>query len=374
MDFEKNRETQLQKLAWTIQTSRNAKFEDVKANDKTIKEMTQLSEHVVDEAIVSKLEVVIAQKQAVGAIDRCQLDDLNDMTAEIQSILKQMMGSICLIEEALTTTVPAPVTSTDVDYSVLIELENVWKEASESITEIVARMDKLKDRYDMDRLSKLILLGEPIPPSLSVKAKKSEDNEGVLEIEDLATTESFMRNMDSGKNVSVNIKDISERNLDVKDEKELVKMLAKSVGKVAVASAKIGIFGFKAILETLSEEEVSSVTSKALEKSSGIGKVTTGLKESIKNMNNMESENDLKSVIDEDLKNGLKSTGETLRTFGEAGSLIVKKVGSTSSGSLATSAVKQSSDDLIKAFNVVTALSRKTLLKRKQEMRKSTQK
>ncbi len=373
MDFEKNREAQLQKLAWTIQTSRNAKFEDVNANDKTIKEMTQLSEHVVDEAIVSKLEVVIAQKQALGAIDRCQLDDLNDMTAEIQSILKQMKGSICLIEEALTTAVPAPVTSTDVDYSVLIELENVWKEASESITEIVARLEKLKDRYDMDRLSKLILLGEPIPPSLHVKAKKSEDKEGVLEIEDLAT-ESFMRNMNSGKNVSVNIKDISESNLDVKDEKELVKLLAKSVGKVAVASAKIGIFGFKAILETLSEEEVSNVASKALEKSSGIGKVTTCLKESIKNMNNMESENDLKSIIDDDLKNGLKSTGETLRTFGEAGSLIVKKVGSTSSGSLATSAVKQSSDDLIKAFNVVTALSRKTLLKRKQEMRKSTQK
>ena len=237
-------------------------------------------------------------------------------------------------------------------------------------------MKAMKDKYNNDRLSKLMLLGEPVPSSLeplakNIEAKKVADSQALsYENKVLESAQENGNFISSGQQASSAIVAKSNEDFSAKDESELVGVLAMSVGKAAIASAKVGVFGIKALLETLSEEEVTKVTGQAVEKSSGIAKVSSGLTESVKKMNAIKSKDDLKNVVNDDLKSGIQATGETFNAFGEAGKVFANKVGSATSASQAADALKETSDDLIQAFNAVTALSLKTLQKKKDNDKK----
>ncbi len=334
--------------------------------------MTLLRNKMEDSTIASQLDVVIAQKHALGAIKRCQVDDLNEILDEVQSIVGDTRALITLVTETLGGVVPLVAGNSDSDsgwggggggvlddnFSKLENLQNVWEDASDGIEKSELRMKALKEKYDNNRLNKLILLGEPIPPSLQ--------EGGVKDSSEITMSAPF-----SSKEVHSSSSQIvkSSKNIDLstKDEKELVGVLALSVGKAAFASAKAGLFGLKALLETMSDEEVSGITEDALKKSAGISKVSSGLAESVESIRFMKYDDDLKKVaINNDLKSGIESTGETLKGFGKAGKTIVNKVSSASSASQASNALKETSEDLIQAFNAVTALSMKSIEKNRK--------
>lgn len=390
------------KLVWTLQAAKIAKQEDILADDKTTAEMMELRTKMEDSTISSQLDVVIAQKQALGAIDRCQMDDLNELISETRSILKETRSTIKLIEETLDRVVPLTAGEKVFDFSDLTNLENVWKKSSDDMDRSEVRVRVLKEKYDSNRLNKLMLLGEPIPPSLEPVAKKIEAAEDVEETPIAVAVAEVVASSEIDQSSSTNIEQSSEiisssteivsssteiipsegkitvspvskvtppvntvNELSTKDEKELVGVIATSVGKAAIASARAGVFGIKAILETLNEDEVTTIAKGAIEKSKDISKVSSGLTESVKKMNSVKSKDDLKFVVDSDLKDGIKSTGDTLSDFGKAGKAIVNKVGSASSASQVSKSLQETSDDLVQAFNAVTALSMKSLKQNK---------
>lgn len=369
IEFENERETSLINLIWTLQSAKLSREEDIGADEKTTAEMIELRNKMDDSTISSQLDVVIAQKQALAAINICQVDDLNGILDEAQSIVRETRALITLLELTLNRVVPLTAGDKVFEFSDLEKLQSVWKDASDVIDKTELRMQALKERYDNDRLNKLVLLGEPVPSSLQKVATKIEvemKEENFLDSDESSETtiiSSPQKINASASQIIPSSNNINSPTLDLsaKNEKELVGLLAMSVGKAAIASAKAGVFGIKAVLETISDEEVTGFTEEAIKKSAGITKVSSGLTESMKSVNSMKSKDDLKNVVNSDLKSGIESTGETLNAFGKAGQTIVNKVTSASSASHASDALKETSDDLIQAFNAVTALSMKSL-------------
>ncbi len=347
VQFEKNRENKLTKLTWALQAAIISKDEEVKNDERTTAEMTDLRNKMEDSTISTQLDVVIAQKEALTSIDRCQLANLNEILQETQHILQGTRSLMKLIEETLSQVLPLTAGDKIYDFSHLTKLENVWKSASELIDTNEVRMREMKVKFDNDRLNKFVLLGEPIPESLQNAAKRVEKRSLKASANAMGTESGIVPSFEqqtSSQIVALNgippVKQVEE--LESKDEGEIAGVLAMAVGKAAVASAKASVFGIRALFETFNSEEVSQVTGQVVKSSSQISKVSAG----------------------GDLKSGIKSTGDTLDAIGKVGQVVANKVSSVDSGAKANVAWQETSNDIVEAFNAVTALSRKLLNKK----------
>jgi hypothetical protein len=375
LQFERQREEQLLKLINTIHRAQKSKRIEIDTEKRTIAEMLLLKK-MENQSMASKLDVLMAQKKALGVLDQCQLDDLTDLLEESMSTLTQVQSSIELTHSFMNDTVMSPLSikgsgkhddaTTTAATETLLKLEKKWKDTSDGIAIAEARFEQMKETYDSDRLNKLLLLGESIPSSLEPVAKKiNSENQSAANIVQAKMKQNTL-NIDSNTVSSyVNASILSVADLESKNEKELVGMLAESMEQAIVASAKAGVFGIKALIETFNEEEVSEVTSKVFEKPSVTKDSTKMIEFKDKDAAPLEINNDLKSM--NDLKDGIESTRHALSALGRAGLLIAKKLGSASSTSQATDALRESSGDLIQAFNAVTAISKKRLLNKSNQ-------
>ena len=324
--------------------------------------MNDLRNKMEDSTISAQLDVVIAQKEALASIDRYQMANLNEILDASQSILSETRSLLSLIEVTLSQVVPLNAGDKVYDFSSLTKLENVWKSASDKVDNNEIRMKELKAKFDSDRLNKLMLLGEPVPDSLQYAANQVEKRAlAAASSANVFGTENSivpsMGNQAGGQIVPV--RQIDE--LTTKDEGEIAGVLAAAVGKAAVASGKASFFGIKALFETFKTEEVTQVTGEVVKSSSDISKVSSGLSESVKNVS---SGGDLKNVVNDDLKSGFKSTGDTLGAIGKVGQVFANKVTTVNSASQANEALRETSNDIVEAFNAVSALSKKLLKKK----------
>lgn len=359
VQFEKNREAKLVKLTWALQAAIISKDEEIKNDERTTAEMNDLRNKMEDSTISTQLDVVIAQKEALASIDRYQMANLNEILDASQSILSETRSLMSLIEETLSQVLPLNAGDKVYDFSSLTKLENVWKSASDKVDNNEIRMKELKAKYDSDRLNKLMLLGEPIPDSLQNAAKRVESRAlAAASSANVFGTESSIVPSNQAGGQIVPVRQVDE--LTTKDEGEIAGVLAAAVGKAAVASGKASFFGIKALFETFKAEEVTQVTGEVVKSSSDISKVSSGLSQSVKNV----SGGDYKNVVNDDLKNGFKSTGDTLGAIGKVGQVFANKVTTVNSASQANEALKETSNDIVEAFNAVTALSKKLLTRK----------
>jgi len=285
-ELERKRENQLLQLISSLKAAMIVKQKDIQQDETTTAEMEELRSKLDDGSISSQLDVVIAKKQALTSIDCSQLEDLNKFLSEAKSVLLDTRSRIYEIEETRKClNVPLQVGNASYDFTQLEKMEDLWMRATDAVEESGHRIEAIMERYDTDRLNRTILLGGEIPPSLEALSAKVESQTDMFKVEKVNT----------GAQIKVN----------EKNEKELIGSVADSIGKAALGSAKAGVLGLKAFFETLGDKEVTKVTNEGLKKALDLSKLSS-------------------NVVNDDLKGGLKATGDTMGSVPQASDVLTE--------------------------------------------------
>jgi len=309
VELEKNRLEKISELKTCLEGAITRKSTEIASEENITQEMLMVRSKLKTGNISNQLDLLIEEKKQLAKFEQAQLEDLKAFVATTESILANTRFRAQAIENALRNVRPVAIKlpgEAQYDFSEFRQLESMWDEAAKTAEEENGSIVSLKKKFDEEFLNKIILLGEEIPEYLQ---KAATD----LQIQQLAKAQVQQKNNAIQQNQGVATK--KEQN-----EYELLGMVAKNVGKAAFDSAKAGVFGIKAVIDSVNEKEVSEK---------------------------------LKSTAKKELDE------ESLKAIGEAGRSIANHLGQSESAAQASDALKDTSEDLGSAFKALGALGKK---------------
>ncbi len=283
--------------------------------------------------ISTQLDDLIEQKHKVAELEREQLDDLGETLNLVQDILDRTVKRETQIQSVLDNIRPLDLTSpngVNYDFADLIALESMWKEAAVELGSDGENLADLKLKFDEVLLTKIEITGGDVPDSLQVVTKRVEAKKVAVQRADQKVKQE--REMADIIKAQVKAKQAYKSSLskaptltsitkeeDQKDEFELIGLAVKSLSSAAIDSAKAGIFGIRAIADTVRDDDIA-----------------------------------------QKLK---KQDAESVQALGE----IAKKMKQNKSAEQASTALKDTGSDLSNALKAIGALTKKNLDKMKEE-------
>ncbi len=329
VSYEASRKESINSLITTIKSAIENKRADIVAEDKITAEMIDVRSKLKKGNISTQLDNLIEQKHKVAELEREQLDDLGETLTLVQDILDRTVQRETQIQTVLDNIRPLDLTSPNVidyDFADLIALASMWKEAAVELGSDGEKLADLKFKFDEILLTKIEITGGDVPESLQVVTKKVEAKKAAIQS---ATQKAEQeREMSDIIKAQVKAKQAYKESLataqtsitkveDQRDDYELIGLAVKSLSSAAIDSAKAGIFGIRAIADTVRQDDIA-----------------------------------------QKLK---KQDAESVQALGE----IAKKMKQNKSAEQASTALKDTGSDLSDALKAISALTKKNLDKMK---------
>jgi hypothetical protein len=302
----------------------------IESEDKITNEMMEVRSKLKAGNISSQLDVLIEQKRQVATFEQAQLDDLMGFMTSTQTILQDTKDRQTTIQTVLDNVRDVDVKQpgqSGYDFSELAKLGEIWEKAAQNAEAENIKILQLKNKFDDELLNKVLLLGDEVPEYLQAAASRlairKEAAAQVAKQRELAKQATS-----TSINMSPSIES-SKDNFESKDDYELLGIVAKSLSSAAIDSAKAGVFGIRAVLDTVKEKEVTQ---------------------------KMPTEKDLEQ--------------DSVRALSEAGKTIVDNVSKSESAAQANNALKETGADLGFAFKAISALGKKAAERLKDQEKK----
>ena len=321
---EESRDEKIRALRSELEGAIVRKNTEIEKEDKITLEMLEVRSKLKTGNISKQLDELIMQKRQVAEFDQAQLKDLINFVQTAETILQDTTDRTKRIQTALgninDVDVLKPIAAT-YDFSEFEELERMWDEAAKNAEAENVKILQLKSKFDDELLNKVLLLGEEIPEYLKAAATRlAITREATAQVAQVAQQREISSKAASygGAYSEKSIQPFSNSdNMDLKDDYELLGIVAKKTFSAAIDSAKFGVFGLKAAFETVQEKDVSE---------------------------KMPSEKEL----EEDQSEAIGSAGKT----------ITSNVRNTESATQANKALRETGDDLGSVFKAISALGK----------------
>lgn len=314
------------KLMGALQECVASKEYDIANEEKITIEMIDVRSKLEPGVIAQNLEEIIDRKQTVSAIETDLVADLFDCLVELEIILDDARARVALMEMALHGLArPETRSSTPYEWKDIEKMEILLEQAAENVATSEQRIRELSVRVDDALVARTIILGEDVPHSLAKAAQRRAARRLKDKVMSLPP-------------IKIDAEDFL--NLQERDEKDLLAMLAKSVGSAAVGGSKAALFGVKAVFDTVTGKPVTEATSRMLNEvksdASKQGETTHGR-----------------------IEGTLRSTASVLDNMGKAGGTMAESFVQTESAQIAGEALKETSKDLVESVKSAAALSLK---------------
>jgi len=326
--IEKNREEKISSLMTDLEEAISQKNALIQAEDKITTEMMEVRSKLKTGNISSQLDILIDQKRQVATFEQAQLDDLMGSMTAAQTILRDTKDRRATIQAVLDNVRDIDVKQhgeVGYDFSELEKLEEIWEMAAKNAEAENIKILQLKNKFDDELLNKVLLLGDEVPEYLQAAASR------LLIRKEAAAQVAKQRELakqTTSRNLTPSIES-SNDNFESKDDYELLGIVAKSLSSAAIDSAKAGVFGIKAVLDTVKEKEGSQ---------------------------KMPTEKDLEQ--------------DSIKALGEAGKTVASSVSKSESAVQANNALKETGADLGFAFKAISALGKKAAERLKDQEKK----
>lgn len=328
--IEKNREERIAPLMADLEEAISQKKALIEMEDKITTDMIEVRSKLKAGNISSQLDGLIDQKRQVAAFEQAQLDDLMGFLTSAQTILQDTKDRRTTIEAVLDNVRDVDVKKSGdagYDLSELEKLEEIWEKAAKNAEAENIKILKLKNKFDDELLNKVLLLGDEVPEYLQAAASR-------LAIRKEAAAQVAKQRELANQATSSSIKsspsiESSKDNFESKDDYELLGIVAKSLSSAAIDSAKAGVFGIRAVLDTVKEREATQ---------------------------KMPTEKDVEQ--------------DSMKALGEEGKTIVSSVSKSESATQANNALKETGTDLGFAIKAISALGKKAAERLKEQEKK----
>ena len=258
-NIESSREEKIAALKSSLEGATERKTAEIIVEDNITAEMVVVRSKLKTGNISNQLDALIEEKGQLAKFEQAQLEDLEAFVSTTEVILEDTKNRAQTIDKAIGNLQAVAITQPEqaqYDFTELRELETMWEEAAKTSEAENRSIAILKKKFDDEFLNKLMLLGEEVPEYL----KKAANDLEIQQQNTIAETRASNSILRSESSIQ------PANDVDAKDEKELWGILAKSLGSAAIDSAKAGVLGIRAVIDTVKEKEVSeklkSTTSK----------------------------------------------------------------------------------------------------------------
>jgi len=316
--IEKNREEKIESLMKSLEDAISKKTSLIETEDKITKEMMEVRSKLKTGNISKQLDTLIDQKRQVAEFEQAQLEDLTGFLNSALIILQDTRDRVITIQNAIENIRNVNVKQPGevvYDFSEFEKLEQVWEDAANNAEAENIKVLQLKNKFDDEFLKKVLLLGDEVPEYLQAAASR-------LAIRKEAAAQVAQQREKSKETspiiASLPISETSPDSFEAKDDYELLGIVAKSLSSAAIDSAKAGVFGIKAVIDTVKEKEVTQ---------------------------NLPTEKDLEE--------------NSIKAISEAGKTIASSMSKSESAAQANNALRETGNDLGFAFKAISALGKK---------------
>jgi len=324
VQIEASREEKIRALRSELEGAIVRKNSEIEKEDKITAEMMEVRSKLKTGNISKQLDELIVQKRQVAEFDQAQLKDLIDFVQAAETILQDTTDRTNRIQMALGNISDVDIlrpSAATYDFSEFEELERMWDEAAKNAEAENSKIIQLKSKFDDELLNKVLLLGEEIPEYLKAAATRV-----AIKKEAAAQVAQVVQQREISSKAASYVEASSEKSIqafsdsdtmDTKDDYELFGIVAKSLSSAAIDSAKAGVFGLKAVFETVQEKDFSE-----------------------------------KMPSDKDLEE------DQLKAIGNASKTIASNVRNTASATQANQALRETGNDLGSVFRAISALGK----------------
>jgi len=321
--IEAGREESIISLISALEGAIKRKTGEIETEENITGDMVVVRSKLKTGNISNQLDQLIEQKRAAAVFDQAQLSDLKDFAMAAETVLQDTKARAIKIQQALANITAVDVTqagNVQYDFEELSALESTWDAAAKSSDAENKKLAALRVKFDDELLNKVLLLGEEVPEYLRAVANGMAIKKvGMEQVQE--RQRSMAANADKLESAIRSAPEADDMN--AKDDYELLGIVAKSLSNAAIDSAKAGVFGMKAVYDTVNDKGVAEQL-----------KTSTSSKE-------------------------LKE--DSLKAFSKATNTIASNVGKTASASQANDALKEGANDLGSAFKAFAALGKKNL-------------
>ena len=323
VQIESDKMEKMRALKCGLEEAIQSKSSEIKSEEGITAEMVEVRSKLKTGNISKQLDALIDEKRQLATFEQTQLDDLKAFVVTADSIIdntkirSQEIQKVIDNVNAIDIKQPGDV---KYDFSNFVELEMMWEKAATDAENENVTILKLKKNFDQVLLNKIILLGEEVPEYLTIAASDlAIQKEAQVQGQELRNTANQRGIVKSSSHSESSIQHVDS--MDAKGEYELLGVVASSLGHAALDTAKAGVLGVKAVIDTVNEIEVTEKL-----KSSAAGK---------------------------------QFDQNSLKAIGDAGRAIANNVGKAASASHASDALKDTSNDLGSVFKALGALGKK---------------
>jgi|EP00979_Chaetoceros_neogracilis_P016816 hypothetical protein len=260
--IEESREEQIRALKSELEGAIVKKNAEIEIEDKITAEMLAVRSKLKAGKISNQLDELVKQKREVANFEQAQLSDLIYFVKTAETILEDTTDRSSMIQNALGNMSVVDVLQSGAatyDFSEFIELEKMWDEAAQTAEAENRKIMQLKNKFDDELMNKILLLGEEVPAYLQAAASRQAiKKEATTQVAQQRALEARAASYVGTPGDTSNFGTYSRSDdMDVKDDYELFGIVAKSLSSAAIDSAKAGVFGIKAMLDTAQEKDVS---------------------------------------------------------------------------------------------------------------------
>lgn len=317
VQIESDKMEKMRALKCGLEEAIQSKSSEIKSEEGITAEMVEVRSKLKTGNISKQLDALIDEKRQLATFEQTQLDDLKAFVVTADSIIdntkirSQEIQKVIDNVNAIDIKQPGDV---KYDFSNFVELEMMWEKAATDAENENVTILKLKKNFDQVLLNKIILLGEEVPEYLTIAASDlAIQKEAQVQGQELRNTANQRGIVKSSSHSESSIQHVDS--MDAKGEYELLGVVASSLGHAALDSAKAGVLGVKAVIDTVNEIEVTAA--------------------------------------------GKQFDQNSLKAIGDAGRAIANNVGKAASASHASDALKDTSNDLGSVFKALGALGKK---------------
>ena len=322
LKIEASREEKIRALKSDLEGAIVKKNAEIETEDRITAEMLVVRSKLKSGNISNQLDELIKQKGQVAKFEQAQLTDLISFVQAAETILDDTTDRTNSIQAALSNMGVVDVLRSGTatyDFTELTELEKMWDDAAQTAEAENRKITQLKNKFDDELMNKILLLGEEVPAYLQAAASrqaiKKEAAAQVAQQRELEAKAASFVGTSSGTAMTGTFSRSDDMN--VKNDYELFGIVAKSLSSAAIDSAKAGVFGIKAVLDTVQDEKVSE---------------------------KMPSDSELND--------------DSIKAIGSASKTTASSVRKTESAAQANDALRETGEDFGAAFKAISALGR----------------
>jgi hypothetical protein len=317
IELEAIRQEQTGQLMNALQESIASKEYDIANEEKFINEILEVRSRLKPGAVAQNLDDLVEQKRMIIAIEQALVDSLFECLLELQKISEDAQARAARIDAALNR-MRRPVASAPYEWKDIEDMEMVLEQAGEEVLAAEKRIRKLSQRIDDALVKRTVVRGEELPPGLAKAAQRARARKATNTIKSLP------------RQATLDLEGFLD--LKEKDEKELLSMLANSVGRATLSSSEAAVYGIKAVLDTVTGDTVKEATTNVLDES---------------------------TIVKPSPEEDIQETASAMGKVGKSGSTLVSSLGQNRSAQTAGKALQKTTKDLFDSVSAAAALTAK---------------